>query len=143
MAALDEKNLRLLKALKRNARASLGALARDIDLSRSATHERIVKLEEMGVIKGYTIRTDPKALPKVRAFITLTFDPRADDSLAVTDIHAMEGVEAAYCLAGDVDMLVYCECETSEELSALRNRLASHKAVVEISTRHVLTSSQS
>ena len=143
MKALDDKDLRLIQALKDNARASLVSLARDIDLSRSATHERITKLEESGVIQGYTIRIDRTVLPLIRAFLTIRFAPGFSEGPLVETIHKKPGVEAAYCLAGDVDILVYCECETARELSALRDDLASYDGIIDISTRHVLASSGS
>ncbi len=143
MKPLDDKDLRLIRALKDNARASLVSLGRDIGLSRSATHDRITKLEEFGVITGYTIKIDRTALPLVRAFLTISFTPGLSDGPLVEAIHMKKGVEAAYCLAGDVDVLVYCECDTAEELAALRDDLASYEGITTISTRHILSSSGS
>ncbi len=140
---LDSKDLALLKALKQNARASLVALARDIDLSRSATHDRILKLEEAGVIKKYTVEIDKTVLQPVRAFMTLQFSSPAAQRDLVPAIHQLPGVAAAYCLAGDIDMFVYCECETAIELSDLRDQLAEFDGVSHISTRHILASSLS
>lgn len=143
MKGLDEKDLLLLHALQKNSRASLVALSRDVGLSRSATHDRITKLEEQGVIKGYTIRVDRTALPLVRAFLTVQFSAGNAQSALAPVIQNVTGVEAAYCLSGDIDMLVYCECETVEQLSELRDELALFDGVVDISTRNVLASSQS
>lgn len=143
MKTPDDKDLRLLKALKHNARASLVSLGREIGLSRSATHERIIRLEENGVIQGYTVKINTSVLPQVRAFLTLRFATGLSDGPLVKIIHKKRGVEAAYCLAGDVDMLVYCECETVEDLSDLRSDLASLEGVIEIQTRHILMSSVS
>ena len=138
---LDDKDLLLLKSLKTNARASLVSLARDIDLSRSSTHDRITRLEELGVIKGYTINIDRTQLPLTRAFLTISFTTDATQKNLVASIHEIPGVEAAYCLSGDVDMLVYCECETVEDLAQLRNELAGREGVIEITTRQILESS--
>ncbi|MEO1324964.1 MAG: winged helix-turn-helix transcriptional regulator, partial [Pseudomonadota bacterium] len=63
MNSLDEKDRKLLAALKQDSRASLVALAREIDLSRSATHDRITRLEERGIIQGYTIIERPDVSP--------------------------------------------------------------------------------
>ena len=143
MKTLDVKDLRLIRALKDNARASLVSLGRDIGLSRSATHDRITKLEEAGVIRGYTIKVDRTALPVVRAFLTISFAPSFSDGDLVEEMYMKKGVEAAYCLAGDVDILVYCECETAQALAALRDELAAYEGITTISTRHILSSSGS
>ncbi|WP_298471208.1 Lrp/AsnC family transcriptional regulator [uncultured Erythrobacter sp.] len=139
---LDHKDRALLKALKANSRASLVSLARDIDLSRSATHDRIAKLEEIGAIKGYTVRLHREALPEVRAFFTLQFETSAAQSEQVLVIKELPNVEAVYCLSGDIDALVYCEAETVSELSDLRDQLARHDGVTAISTRQILATSQ-
>ncbi len=139
---LDQKDRALLKALKRNSRASLVALAREIDLSRSATHDRIAKLEEIGAIKGYTVRLHRHALPDVRAFFTLQFETSAAQSAQVLVMKELPGVEAVYCLSGDIDALLYCECENVQQLSELRDTLARHEGVTEISTRQILATSQ-
>ncbi|WP_108812528.1 winged helix-turn-helix transcriptional regulator [Sphingorhabdus sp. Alg231-15] len=140
---LDAKDIQLLGALKANARASLVSLARDIDLSRSSTHDRIARLEELGVIKGYTINIDRTQLPMTQAFLTIRFSAGSSQTELAQIIHQMSGVEAAYCLSGDLDMLVYCECESLEELSHLRERLAQREGVLEITTRQILASSVS
>ena len=143
MKTLDVKDLRLIRALKDNARASLVSLGRDIGLSRSATHDRITKLEEAGVIRGYTIKVDRTALPVVRAFLTISFAPSFSDGDLVEEMYMKKGVEAAYCLAGDVDILVSCECEPAQALAALRDELAAYEGITNISTRHILSSSGS
>jgi Lrp/AsnC family leucine-responsive transcriptional regulator len=59
---LDSRNQRLLAALLKNPRASVTDLARKVGLSAPATRERLLRLEEAGVIKGWHVELDPKAL---------------------------------------------------------------------------------
>ncbi|WP_080606022.1 MULTISPECIES: AsnC family transcriptional regulator [Sinorhizobium] len=47
---LDEKDLKLISLLRRNARAPIVALARHIGLSRSATQDRMARLEGSGAM---------------------------------------------------------------------------------------------
>lgn len=139
---LDNKDVILLQSLRHNSRASLVSLARDIDLSRSATHDRITRLEELGIIKRYTIDVERSALPSARAFFSVSFTSGAAQTELAPQIHAMDGVEAAYCLSGDIDMLVYCECDSGEEVGTLRARLAAMPDVTQIVTRLILSTSQ-
>ncbi|MDN3646640.1 Lrp/AsnC family transcriptional regulator [Pontixanthobacter aestiaquae] len=140
-AELDAKDVALLRSLERNARASLVSLARDIDLSRSATHDRIARLEEIGAIEGYTIRLGREAKRAARAFFSLGFVSGPAQTELAPKISEMKGVRAAHCLSGDIDMLVYCECETNDELGALRNELANLAGVSTIVTRPILSTS--
>ena len=58
----DAIDLKLLKSLAADARASIGELARIVGLSAPSTSERLRRLEEAGVIEGYTVRINPVAL---------------------------------------------------------------------------------
>ena len=60
MAGLDNTDWRLLQALQRNGRMSYAELARVVDMSPSAVTERVRRLEESGVVTGYTAVVDPE-----------------------------------------------------------------------------------
>ena len=60
--SLDDADWRILAALQRNARASYAELARTVAMSPSAVTERVRRLEESGVITGYSAVLDPDRL---------------------------------------------------------------------------------
>ncbi len=59
---LDGTNRRLLDALTQDPRLSAAALARRVGMSPPAVRERLTRLEETGVIRGYRLEVDPAAL---------------------------------------------------------------------------------
>jgi Lrp/AsnC family leucine-responsive transcriptional regulator len=59
---LDATNLRLLEELQQDARTSLAELGRRVRLSSPAVAERLRRLEDEGVITGYRVEVDPRAL---------------------------------------------------------------------------------
>jgi Lrp/AsnC family transcriptional regulator, leucine-responsive regulatory protein len=59
---LDATNRRLIEALQEDARMSLAALGRRVGLSAPAVGERLGRLEQAGVIRGYHADVDPRAL---------------------------------------------------------------------------------
>jgi Lrp/AsnC family transcriptional regulator, leucine-responsive regulatory protein len=59
---LDVVDARLLKVLTEDARTSVAELARLVGLSAPSVSERLKRLEESGVIKGYAAAIDPAAL---------------------------------------------------------------------------------
>ncbi|BCG93816.1 AsnC family transcriptional regulator [Mesorhizobium sp. 131-2-1] len=61
-ANLDAADLKLLRILEQDARTSTAELARAVGLSAPSVAERIRKLQENGVIEGYTVRINPAAL---------------------------------------------------------------------------------
>ena len=58
----DERNLELIRLLQADPRASISELARRIGMSAPTVKERLTRLEEEGVIAGYRLDLDPKAL---------------------------------------------------------------------------------
>jgi len=68
----DHKNLELLRLLQKNPRASISELARRIRMSNPAVKERVVRLEESGILSGYRLELDPKELGyQVMAFVRI------------------------------------------------------------------------
>ncbi|SDM29394.1 Lrp/AsnC family transcriptional regulator, leucine-responsive regulatory protein [Modicisalibacter muralis] len=60
--SLDSIDQQILNALSDNARVSLATLARQVGLSSPSVSERIKRLEEAGIIGGYTLQINPVAL---------------------------------------------------------------------------------
>ena len=59
---LDEIDAEILTALIENARITIAELSRRIGLSSPSVSERIRRLEDSGVIGGYTVKVNPDAL---------------------------------------------------------------------------------
>lgn len=59
---LDDIDRRLVEALFRDARASLKELADRVDLSSPSVAERLRRLEERKILRGFTVDFDPRAL---------------------------------------------------------------------------------
>ena len=71
---LDDIDRRLVEVLIDDGRISLKALARHVGLSSPSVSERLRRLEERGIIRGFTVDIDPKAnseeMPKYDKFRT-------------------------------------------------------------------------
>lgn len=70
----DSVDTAILSALQHNGRQSIADLARAINMSHSATAERMRRLEEAGVIEGYGARVDHERLGySIMAFLRLRY----------------------------------------------------------------------
>jgi Lrp/AsnC family leucine-responsive transcriptional regulator len=58
----DPRNVRLLRLLRADPRMGISAMARRIGMSAPAVRERVLRLEEAGIITGYRVELDPRAL---------------------------------------------------------------------------------
>jgi Lrp/AsnC family transcriptional regulator, leucine-responsive regulatory protein len=61
-ALKDARNIELLRLLRDDPRMSVSEMARQVGMSAPAVRERIQRLEEAGVIQGYRLVIDPRAL---------------------------------------------------------------------------------
>lgn len=59
---IDEKDKEILEILRSNSRISYSDIARIVGISDVAVIKRVKKLEQLGVIKRYTITLDPRKL---------------------------------------------------------------------------------
>lgn len=74
--ALDPVNVRLLNELQQNPRISMSELARRLDMSSPAVTDRVQRLEANGIIAGYRLELDPRALGwPVAAFVRIRPGP--------------------------------------------------------------------
>ena len=60
--SIDEISRKILRELQKDARISFAELGRQVGLSPSATAERVRRLEDEGIIRGYRVDIDPRAL---------------------------------------------------------------------------------
>lgn len=137
MKELDAKDRDILGILSKEARIPLKTLAARIGLSRSATSERVAQLEKSGVIRGY--RADIGQMDKglVTAFlmVTLTRTP----SIGVLDQLARHAeIRRVSSVSGQLDLIVEIEVPSIDRLNTLRDLIASHPSVEDLTTLIVL-----
>ena len=138
---LDEKDAKILEILQKDGRTSNVDLARAVELTPSATSERMRKLEERGVIKGYTALLNPDALGLgLLAFIFIRVDDpenligRTEEALS-----ALPSVLELHHLAGEDCFLVKVRARDTDDLyRILRDELGRFKQIRSTRTTIVL-----
>jgi Lrp/AsnC family leucine-responsive transcriptional regulator len=122
-ADLDFIDLKILEILQADGRASHSAIAEAVGLSQPSVHERVKKLEQRGVIKGYAAVVDPEALGlDVLAFIQVRLGDYKPDDIA----QAVEGIPEvveAHHIAGEECFMVKVRCHTNKELQEILQRI--------------------
>src|ERR687894_2996036 len=141
---LDEKDEKILELLQRDGRTTNVELARVVELTPSATLERVRKLEERGFIKGYSADLDPHALGLgLLAFIFV----RADDDDDVFEgaegtaegLAALPSVQEVHHLAGEDCFLVKVRAQDTDDLyRVLKEEFGRFKSIRSTRTTIVL-----
>jgi Lrp/AsnC family leucine-responsive transcriptional regulator len=104
---VEEIDRKIVSLLARNGRMSFTELARQAGLSVSAVHQRVRRLEQEGVIKGYAAIFNPEdvGLP-LTAFVSVKpFDAAAPDDLPQRLQH-LAAIEACHSVAGDENYIL-------------------------------------
>lgn len=136
----DDKDERLLLALARNARLSVVHLARLVGLSRSATQERLQRLERDGTIAGYTVRLGAlQSGSRVRAWLALRYGPDGSCPRALHALASVPEVRSAYSLAGETDLLLEVDAANLDALERVRAHVEAIPGVAAVRTHVVLT----
>jgi Lrp/AsnC family leucine-responsive transcriptional regulator len=117
MDPIDRKIVRLLAA---SGRLSWADLAAALDLSPPAAAERVRKLEQRGVIRGYTALLDPDLVGAgVTAFIAVRLERPRHRPAFLAQIAALGEILECHHLAGDDDFLLKARVAGLRELEGL------------------------
>lgn len=135
----DELDDKILDVLRADGRAALADIGQAVGLSAPAVKRRIDRLEQAGVITGYTVLVDETKLGHaLEAFTEIRFAGAA----AVEDISAvgrgMPEVKAVFTIAGDPDALVHLRVRDVAHLTETINRLRKRGTVTGTKTLMVL-----
>jgi Lrp/AsnC family leucine-responsive transcriptional regulator len=120
---MDKIDLKLIELLQRNARYSLKHLAEEVFLSTPAVSSRILRLEEAGIITGYSAHVNPLKLGyNIKAFINLEMTPKQKSEF-YPFIAACPNVLECNCVTGKYSMLIKVAFHTTLELDVFIGEL--------------------
>lgn len=130
---MEELDRRLVALLTRDGRMSFTDLAREAGLSVSATHQRVRRLEQRGVIRGFRAQVDAEGIGlPLTAFVSIKpIDPASPDDAPDRLAH-LDAIEACHSVAGDESYILKVRVGTPGELETLLQRIRS---AANVSTR--------
>ncbi|MGM0590307.1 MAG: Lrp/AsnC family transcriptional regulator [Halobacteriota archaeon] len=116
---LDSTDLAILRILQRDARTPFSEIARHIDMSNATVHDRVGRMEEAGIIKGYHASVDPGGLGLgASAFIGLRVQQgKANDALA--QLESIDRVREVHVTTGEWDVLLRVYADDTDDLREL------------------------
>ncbi len=136
---LDDIDLRIVELLTANARATFSEIAEQIGLSGPSTAERVRRLEERQIIRGYAARVDSEALGLgLTAFISVTLVASADRRHFLKEVANLHEVVECHHVAGNDDYLLKVhvsgtrglESFVSDQLKALQEVARTRTTIV-------------
>lgn len=139
--AIDKK---ILNILQKNSRTPNSEIARQVGLVQSATLERIRKLEERGVIKGYGVQLDGQAVGLgLLAFVFVRTEEMCGEEKVTRQLAGLPEVLELHHVAGEDCFLVKVRTANTETLGRLlREKFGTIKGVRTTRTTIVLNTSK-
>ena len=129
-ALMDAYGRKLLAELQANARLSVAELGRRIGLSATATAERMRQMEEIGILRAYTVEIDREALGlEVLAFIRMSCNGPQYHRL-LDYVHTLEEIRECHHLTGGDDLLLKVTTTSMADLEALIEALLPYGTVI-------------
>ena len=137
---IDVIDSTIVKILQMNARISNAEIARKVGLAPSAVFERIRKLEEKGIIRGYHAEVDPKAVELGQlAFMFIKSNDRPGAVGTAAQLAEVPEILELHHVAGEDCFLAKVRARDAEALGRLlRERLSRIETITSTRTTIVL-----
>lgn len=128
---MDAIDFQILSLLQGDARIGNAEISRRVDLAASAVAERIRKLEQRGVVRGYHARLDPEALGcGLLAFISVQVDDRLTEGTTGAQLAELPQVQEVHHIAGEDCYLLKVRCGSTGDLGRfLQEELGGFPAI--------------
>lgn len=140
MFQIDEIDLKILNILQENGRVKRNELAQMVGLSVPAVSERMKRLEDAGIIKGYTALLDSKKLGKdITAFVFVSIDSSKNYPLFIERVIEVDEILECHSITGEGSHLLKVKTENTSTLEKLLARIQSWPGVTGTKTNIVLS----
>ncbi|WP_212524904.1 Lrp/AsnC family transcriptional regulator [Actibacterium sp. MT2.3-13A] len=125
---LDRIDRRILEVLQKTGRISNAELSESVNLSPSACHRRVHRLEEEGYIRDYVALLDPRKLGcPTTVFVEITLSGQADEVLDAfeREVALVPDVLECHLMAGKSDYLLKVVASDSEDFARIHRQYLS------------------
>lgn len=120
MTTLNSLDGKAIKLLLRNGRSTWAELGKKLGLSAPSAADRVHKLQQRGVIRGYAALVDPPSVGfPLTAYVSVTLASHRKRAAFLRAIEEMEQVAECHHVAGDDDYLLKVRCRGTQDLDHL------------------------
>lgn len=122
---LDATDRRILTVLQKEGRITNAELSERVNLSPSACHRRVQRLEEEGFIAGYVALLNPRRLGRpTTVFVEITLSGQADEVLEAfeREVARVPDILECHLMAGTADYLLKVVAQDTEDFARIHRQ---------------------
>lgn len=140
--SIDQTDRRILQVLQRQGRISNAELSEQVNLSASACHRRVQRLESEGYIRSYVALLDARKMQvPTTVFVEITLQGQADELLEAFEkaVARIPDVLECHLMAGTADYILKVVAENTEDFARIhRQHLARLPGVAQMQSSFAL-----
>ncbi len=141
---LDSKDLEILEVLQKNAKWTTSKISKKTLIPVTTVHNRIKKMESMGIIRGYTALLDHKKLGNaISAFVFTSIkgeNPMKRGNEILQELNSFSEVHETYSVTGEHDIVLKVMVKDTDELHKFIERLNGIEGIEKARTSIILKS---
>lgn len=137
---MDDVDHRLIALLRDNARTPVSTLAQKLHVSRGTVQNRLARLEEQGVVVGYTVRLRPDAEPRgIRAWMNIEIEGNTARRV-LQSLRGEPAIQALHTTNGRWDIVAELRAENLEDFDRALERIRLIPGIANTETNILLSS---
>ena len=140
---LDNLDKEILSILQKNGRNSVSSIAEKISLSIPATSDRIKKLEDLNIIRGYRAIINPQKIGlDLSALITIVSESSSNYEKIVEHANEMNEIVECFATTGRGSHMLVIQTKNTQSLEKLLRKIQSWPNVIRTETQIILSTNK-
>ena len=140
---LDNLDKEILSILQKNGRNSVSSIAEKISLSIPATSDRIKKLEDLNIIRGYRAIINPQKIGlDLSALITIVSESSSNYEKIVEHANEMNEIVECFATTGRGSHMLVIQTKNTQSLEKLLRTIQSWPNVIRTETQIILSTNK-
>jgi DNA-binding Lrp family transcriptional regulator len=131
---MDQLDRKIIAALQHNARESTSKIAAKLGVARTTVHERIGRMEDRGVIAGYSVVLKEHPETHKVQIVVLAEVQQKETARIIKRLETYPEVKQCLSINGEFDLIICAEAPRIEDLDILVDDLAAIPGIVRTNT---------
>lgn len=132
---VDNLDKLIIEMLKKDSRRPFVEIASNLGVSEGTIRSRVHRMTEMGIIRGFTIKTSSK---NVKALVEIRVNVNTDTEKIAEELAEYDGVTEVFEVTGDQDIIAIVDVDSSQKLNEIIEKVRRYDNTLSTRTKLIL-----